>query len=114
MKYYYEKPEEWVGAGETYVCNHPFYNRCTLFRNGIRGVAVIQERFNEKTKARWWGPVEPWLSGDIYLNSGFPDFFEKTATEPDENGLYPTITVRKVMWKLRMKPLRKEYWEEEI
>ena len=114
MKYYYEKPENWVGAGETYFCNHPRYNRCTLFREGGRGLAVIQEYYNEKTKARWYGPLKPWLSGDIYFSSGFRDFFEKYASEPDLNGLYPTFTARKVMWILRMKPLRREYWEEEI
>ena len=114
MKYFYKKPAEWVGAGQTYICNHPFYNRCTLFRIGNRGLAIVQERFNEKTKARCWGPVEPWLSGDIFLNPNFNDFFDETAAEPDPNGLYPTVTVRKIMWKLRMKPLRKEYWENEI
>ena len=114
MKYYYEKPENWVGAGETYICNHPRYNRCTLFRDGDRGVCIVQERFNEKTKARWYGPLEPWLSGDSYFSSGFHDFFEKYAVRPDSNGLYPTFTARKVMWILRMKPLRREYWEEEI
>lgn len=114
MKYYYKKSDEWVGAGETYICNHPRYNRCTLFRNGGRGFAVIQEKFNEKTKARWWGPLEPWLAGDIYFSAGFHELFEKTAAEPDENGLYPTVTVREIMWKLRMKPLRREYWEEAI
>ena len=114
MKYYYERPEEWIGAGETYICNHPRYNRCTLFRDGERGLAVIQERFNEKTKARWWGPLEPWLAGDIYFSDGFHAVFDEYAAEADLVGLYPTIPVRKIMWKLRMKPLRREYWEEEI
>lgn len=114
MKYYYKKPDEWVGAGENYICNHPRYNRCTLFRIGDRGLAVIQERYNEKTKARWWGPLEPWLAGDIYVSNGFHSVFDEYAAKPDSDGLYPTITVRKIMWKLRMKPLRREYWEEEI
>lgn len=114
MKYYYEKPENWIGAGENYICNHPRYNRCTLFRSGKRGLSIIQERFDEKTKARWYGPLEPWLAGDIYFFHGFCEFFEEYAAEPDENGLYPTVTARKIMWKLRMKPLRKEYWEEEL
>lgn len=111
MKYYYEKPSEWVGAGSTYVCNHPLYNKCTLFQNGSYGLAVIQEHFNEITKARWWGTIEPWIAGDIYLNPGFSDYFEEHAAEADENGLFPTVQLRKIMWALRMKPLKKEYWE---
>ena len=114
MKYYYEKPENWIGAGENYICNHPRYNRCTLFRDGKRGLCVVRERFDEKTKAQWYGPLEPWLAGDIYFSPGFCEFFEEYAAEPDENGLYPTVTARKIMWKLRMKPLKKEYWEEEL
>ena len=114
MKYYYEKPKEWIGAGETYICNHLRYNRCTLFHIGDRGLAIIQEHYNEKTKARWWGPIEPWLAGDIYFSNGFRTVFDEFAAEADSDGLFPTITVRKIMWKLRMKPLRKEYWEEEI
>jgi len=27
------------------------------------------------------------------------------------NGLYPTITVRQLMWALKIKPLKKERWE---
>lgn len=114
MKYFYQKPETWDSAGETYICDHPMYNRCTLFRDGERGLAVIQEHFNNKTKARWWGTVDPWLAGDLYFHSGFKKFFDENAGRIDENGLYPTITVRKIMWALRMKPLPKEYWETDI
>lgn len=112
MKYYYEKPKDWIGAGKIYRCNHPRYNQCTLFQTDGRGIAVIQERFNEKTKSKWWGSVDPWLAGDIYFHEEFADFFEEHATEPDENGLYPTFPVRSIMWMLRMKPLKKQYWEE--
>ena len=112
MKYYYEKPDEWIGAGKTYICNHPLYNRCTLFQNGSKGLTIIQERFDKERKIRWWGPVDPWIAGDIYLNEGFYDYFKSVAGEPDENDLYPTVKVRSVMWALRMKPLQKEFWEE--
>lgn len=47
MKYYYEKPKTWTNAGQTYICVHPLYNRCTLFTKGKKGLAVIQEHFNE-------------------------------------------------------------------
>ena len=114
MKYYYEKPNEWTGAGIVYRCNHPMYNSCTLFKMEGKGLAVIQERWHEKTKARWWAAIDPWLAGDISCNSGFMDFFSRNADFPDENGIYPTFPVRKVMWELRMKPLRKEVWENWI
>lgn len=110
MKYYYEKPESWSQAGQIYICDHPLYNRCTLFKKGKKGIAVIQEHFNPITKARWWGTIEPWIASDIYLNDNFNRFFEENARE-EENGLYPSFPVRKVMWALRMKPLQKEYWE---
>ena len=111
MKYYYEKPETWIAAGEIYIWDHPMYNKCTLFRCGKRGLAVIQERFNSKTKVRWWGTVDPWLAGDLYFHDGFKEYFNEYADEKNENGLYPTVTIRKIMWALRMKPLPKEYWE---
>lgn len=114
MKYYYEKPDNWVGAGETYICDHPLYNKCTLFRDGRLGLAVIQEHFDISRKVRWWGAVEPWIAGDIYLSDGFKLYFRENAGVKDSKGLYPTVTVRKIMWALRMKPLRREFWEEDI
>lgn len=112
MKYYYEKPEEWVSAGYICTCDHPLFNRCTVFQNGSYGLCIVQEYFNEKTKVRWWSAVEPWLAGDIYLNPNFKDFFKENAAEKDENRLFPIFSVRKVMWALRMKPLKKAYWED--
>lgn len=84
-----------------------------MYKNGPLGLIVIQEHYNKNTRARWWGPVVPWLAYDIYINSGFSDYFNKNASQINEKGLYPTVTVRKIMWALRMKPLRKEYWEIE-
>lgn len=112
MKYYYEKPDKWLGAGRLYTCNHPFYSCCTLIQNGSKGLAIIQERFNERTKKRWWGPVDPWLAGDIYSNPNFKEYFDDHAGKINGRGLYPTISVRKIMWALRMKPLPPELWEK--
>lgn len=111
MKYYYEKPSEYSGAGEVYICDHVLFNRCTLFRKGSRGLIVIQEHYNNKTKARWWGTVEPWLSEDIYMSEYFDDYFEENAGEKDENGYFPIVKLRKIMWAMRLKPLKKEPWE---
>lgn len=37
---------------------------------------------------------------------------DEHAGEPDENGIYPTVDVRKLMWALKMKPLTKNDWEK--
>jgi hypothetical protein len=96
--------------GEVYICNHPVYSRCTLFRIGKCGLAVVQQRFDAENKSTYWSELDPGLADRLYLASGFIDYFDKHAGTP-ENGLYPTVTVRKIMWALRLKPLRKERLE---
>ena len=41
----------------------------------------------------------------------FLEYFRENAKRKNKDGLYPTVTVRKLMWALRMKPLKKERWE---
>ena len=54
--------------------------------------------------------MDPWLTDDIYLHPQFKKFFdERAGTATDE--LYPTVTVRQLMWALKMKPLPRERWE---
>ena len=54
MRYHYEKPEIAKPIyGETYICDYPVYNRCTLYKIGDSGLAVIQQRHNPKTKRSW-------------------------------------------------------------
>ena len=96
--------------GATYECNHPVYDKCTLFLEGNRGLAVIQQRYDIRTKYTQWGEIDPWLTDAIYLNSGFRDLFINRSGECI-GGLYPTITIRQLMWALKMKPLPKERWE---
>ena len=44
MRYHYEKPTIYRNMyGETYECNHPVYSKCTLFKMGQKGLAVIQQ-----------------------------------------------------------------------
>ena len=88
------------------------FNRCTLFELDDLGLIIIQEHFNEKIKARWWGAVDPWLAYDIFNNPNFGEFLYNNAAKCDENKLYPVFTVRKVMYALKMKPLKKAFWEE--
>lgn len=69
MRYHYQKPDIYRSMyGETYICNHPVYNKCTLFRIGDNGLAVIQQRFNAETKSTWWGEVDSWLTDTLYLH----------------------------------------------
>ena len=97
--------------GETYNANHPIYDSCTLYKIGRRGIAVIQQRFDRASKTTSWGPIDPWIQDDLYLNPNFRKFFESRADLPDEKGNYPTVTIRQFMWGLKMKPLPRKRWE---
>ena len=111
MRYFYEKPAIYSSIfGKTLVCSHPVYTKCTLYSIGSIGLAVIQQRFDEKTKTTWWGEIDPWLVNDLYLHPKFKDFFDDRAGECTD-GLYPTVTIRQIMWGLKMKPLPRERWE---
>jgi len=96
--------------GQFYICNHPVYNRCTLFKIGEKGLSVIQQRFEHNGKVTWWGEIDIWLCAEIYLHPGFKSYFDKRAGVA-LNGLYPTATIRQLMWALKMKPLKRERWE---
>lgn len=114
MRYFIEKPEFYTRMyGETYICDHPVYNRCTLYRAGDKGLAIVQQRFDPDIKSTYWTEIDAWLNDILYLQPGFRDFFDKYAAMP-ENGLYPTVTIRQIMWKLRLKPLKRERWETVI
>lgn len=111
MRYHYEKPKIFLSMyGQVYECDHPVYNRCTLFQIHNRGLAVIQQRFNSRTKTTFWGEIDDCLTDAIYLHDNFKKYFDERAGEC-ENGLYPTVSVRQLMWALKMKPLPRERWE---
>lgn len=111
MRYHIEKPDFCIPMyGKIYICDHPVYNRCTLFKIGCKGLAVIRQRYDPATKQTWWEDIEPWLGNAIYLHESFKAYFDSHAGEPI-GGLYPTVTVRQIMWALRMKPLKRERWE---
>ena len=111
MRYHYEKPAIYLSKyGDSYSCDHPAYDKCTIFVIGDRGLAVIQQRYDRRTKRTWWGELDPWLTDDLYLHPKFKDSFDdRSGTCTD--GLYPTVTIRQIMWALKMKPLPKERWE---
>jgi hypothetical protein len=111
MRYHYEKPDIYLSTyGTTYVCTHPVYDKCTLFQINNKGLAVIQQRFDKETKATWWDEIDPWLTDLIYLHPKFKEYFEERSGECTD-GLYPTVSIRQLMWALKLKPIPKERWE---
>ena len=111
MRYHYEKPTIYSSKyGSTYVCNHPVYNKCTLYQIGKKGLAVIQQRQKPGSKITWWGSIDPWLTDVLYLHPGFKEFFDERSGEC-KNGLYPTVSIRQIMWALKLKPIPRERWE---
>lgn len=109
MRYHYEPPKLYSPIyGETYICDHPVYDSCTLYKIGNKGLAVIQQRYENKRTL--WSEIDPWLRNELYLHPDFRKYFERMAGSC-KDGLYPTVTVRQIMWALKMKPLRKERWE---
>lgn len=111
MRYHYERPTKYeVKSATTYKCDHPIYMYCTLYLKGDKGLAVIQQRYSPTDKHTYWRDIDPWLVDDIAERPGFPLYFEKYAAEPVD-GLYPTVTVRQIMWALKMKPLKRYIWE---
>lgn len=111
MRYHFETPELYFAKfGETYICDHPVYRRCTLYKIRDRGLAVIQQRYDPETKHTWWSEIDPCLVDALYLTPGFKEVFNERAGSCT-NELYPTMTVRQLMWRIRVKPLKKERWE---
>lgn len=47
---------------------------------------------------------------DLYLHPCFKGYFDMRSGMAT-NGLYPTVTIRQIMWALKMKPIKKERWE---
>ena len=111
MRYHYEKPGIYLSMyGTTYICDHPVYDRCTLYQIEDKGLAIIQQRFDSDTKTTKWGEIDPWLTDVLYLHEKFKDFFNERSGAC-KDGLYPTVTIRQIMWALKIKPMKKERWE---
>lgn len=111
MRYHYEKPAIYLSMyGVTYECEHPVYSKCTLYTIRDKGLAVIQQRYDPKTKKTWWGEIDPWLTDALYLHENFNKVFEERAGTCMD-GLYPTVSIRQIMWALKLKPIPKERWE---
>lgn len=111
MRYHYvinnHGPEQY---GSLYICNHPVYSRCTLYLVNNKGLAVIRQYFDPKLKCTYWREISNNLATDVFLNPNFERYFNKRSG-PCKEGIYPTVTIRQIMWALRMKPLPKKRWE---
>lgn len=111
MRYHFEKPIIYRSYyGTTYKYNHPVYDTCTLFKIGEKGLAVIQQRYDKTTKHTYWNEIDPWLTDTIYLHPNFREYFKERADVCRDN-LYPTVTIRQIMWALKLKPIPREQWE---
>ena len=111
MRYHFKKPAIFSSLyGRTHICDHPVYNRCTVYEIDGKGLAVIQQRFNSINKSTRWTEIDSWLTDALYLHPKFKEFFDKRAGEKIGD-IYPTVTLRQIMWALKMKPLKKERWE---
>ena len=111
MRYHYEKPSIYLSTyGDLYECDHPVYDRCTLFKMDDKGLAIIQQRHDSDDKITWWSEIDPWLTDMLYLHPKFKEYFDNRADQAT-NGLYPTVTIRQIMWALKLKPIPRERWE---
>ena len=116
MRQFYKPENEAVEYehAKFYTCDHPLYDSCALYLlpDG-RGLAVVQKRWSERSKVSYWAYVDPVVVEDIWQNSMLQRYLELYAEMP-ENGLYPTVPVRRLMWALGMPPIQKESWEKEF
>lgn len=111
MRYHYKKPKVVTSMyGKVYRCDHPVYSRCTLFEIGNKGLAVIQQRYDPNKKVTWWSEIDAGLADCLYLHPGFKKFFDARADRA-VNDIFPTVTIRQIMWAMKMKPLKRERWE---
>ena len=111
MRYHHERPKQYSSIyGEVYICDHLVYDRCTLFKIGDKGLAVIQQRYDIHNKSTIWTDIDPWLTDMLYLHERFKEFFDERSGEC-VNGLYPTVSIRQIMWALKIKPIKRERWE---
>ena len=112
MRYHYQPPKIHLSLyGKTYNCDHPVYSRCTLYLVGDLGLAVIQQRYRAEDKSTYWTEIDSNLVDILYMHEKFMDYFNKKAGPKTKDGLYPTVTIRQLMWALRLKPLRRALWE---
>ena len=112
MRYHYIPPQIYLAMyGSVYHCDHPVYSSCTLYLVDDLGLAVIQQRYRPEDKSTYWTEIDAALVDILFMSEGFMDYFYKKAGPKKPNGCYPTVTIRQLMWAIRLKPLHRETWE---
>lgn len=115
MRYFYEPTSGHDhNYFQLYSYDHPLFDLCTLYLQDELGLIVIQQHYDQANKTVSWGPVEPNLANDIFICPEFRQYFITHADHALSDGYYPVVSVRKLMWALRMKPLRRGDWEQEL
>ena len=71
---------------------------------------LFWRRYDAETKSTFWTEVDAWLTDSLYVHPKFKEFFDERAGTCTD-GLWPTVTIRQIMWALKMKPLQKQRWE---
>lgn len=89
MRYHYNKPDHYTSMyGQTYICDHPVYSHCTLYKIGEKGLAVIQQRYIPEIKSTCWTEIDPWLTTPImrklYFKGGI--YYEEIIRRLQRNG----------------------------
>lgn len=94
------------------------FRKTGILRQSVRTDLYLQAHI-ELRKTAWqsfssasirWDEIDSWMTDPIYLHVGFRKIFAERSG-PSKDGLYPTVTVRQLMWALKMKPLPKTRWE---
>ena len=113
MRYFYKEKEDirrFHGIIYIHRCRNFLFTEGTLYYKKGYGLIVVRKYFDENKKKCWYGPLSQGLANDIFLNKNFERIFYELAGKRGADG-YPFIDVRKLMWQLRMKPLKKDIWE---
>lgn len=58
----------------------------------------------------WGRGIDPWLVNELYLHKNFEAFFNERSGGCVKE-LYPTVTIRQIMFGFKMKPLPRERCE---
>ena len=73
----------------------------------------IRNKYIRLYERTYWTEVDSWLTDSLYLHPKFKKFFDERAGEC-RDGLYPTVSIRQIMWALKMKPIQRQRYDIDI
>lgn len=95
MRYHYECPDVYTTMyGETYICDHPVYDRCTLFGIGDKGLAMIQQRFDPRDEGDEMDGDRPVADGRDMFESELQDLVREAFVDGWSNSHRPIPLLR--------------------